>query len=128
MFVSLRYGLERRDDALGVLALAAAVLGPRHVVVVPFQSNLVALAELRDGRGVRALEVREALDRLLRVAVLARFLVTTTCRALWLCPAKARVEARDNQVDARETRAACALSALEKSWKTRAVYTSIPAP
>ena len=73
MFVSLRDGLYHCNDALGVLALAA-VLGPRHVVVVPFQSNLVALAEFRDGRGVGTFQVREALDCLLRVAVLTGLL------------------------------------------------------
>ena len=71
---ALRDGLERRDDALGVFALAA-VFGPRHVVVIPLEADLVSFAEFRDGRGVVALEVRESLDRLLRVAILARLLV-----------------------------------------------------
>ena len=70
MFVSLRYGLERRDDALGVLALAA-VFRARHVVVVPLEFHFVSFVELRDGRRMITFEVREALDCLLGVAVLA---------------------------------------------------------
>ena len=50
-FVISSDGLERRDDALGVLALAA-VFGPRHVVVVPLEFHFVSFVELRDGRGI----------------------------------------------------------------------------
>ena len=53
-------------------------------------------------------QVREALDRLLRVAVgpvTGGLKLQPLDVRKWLCPAKARVEARENQCDARETRA-----------------------
>ena len=85
--------------------------------MVPLEADLVSFAEFRDGRGVGTFQVREALDRLLRVAVgpvTGGLKLQPLDVRKWLCPAKARVEARENQCDARETRAACVLERLVK--------------